>query len=107
GAKILFVPAAFALYTGKDHWETLLRARAIESQTYVIAPGQIGDKPSGQCYGRTMIIDPWGTIISTASDKEDIVMGEIDLDYLQKVRQQVPSLKNRREDAYSLQACGK
>ncbi|MED4600480.1 carbon-nitrogen hydrolase family protein [Paenibacillus validus] len=102
GAEILMLPAEFTLYTGRDHWETLLRARAIENQAYVIAPGQIGKKPSYQSYGRSMIVDPWGTVIATAADAEMVTVAEIDLDYVQQIRKQVPSLKNRRPEVYSL-----
>jgi len=100
GAEIVFVPAAFALFTGKDHWEVLLRARAIENQCYVIAPCQIGIKPSFQTYARSLIVDPWGTVIAKATDKECVVLAEIDLEYLHKVRTELPSLKNRKPETY-------
>jgi predicted amidohydrolase len=102
GAEILMVPAEFPLFTGRDHWEVLLRARAIENQAYVIAPGQIGTKPAFQSYGRTMIVDPWGTVMAAASDVETTVIAEIDLSYLHEMRQQLPSLENRRPEAYTL-----
>ncbi|WP_126425412.1 carbon-nitrogen hydrolase family protein [Brevibacillus marinus] len=102
GAEILMLPAEFTLFTGRDHWEVLLRARAIENQTYVIAPGQIGKKPAFQSYGRTLVVDPWGTVIATASDKETVLVSEIDLAYLREMRIQVPSLANRRPEVYSL-----
>ncbi|MFZ5754311.1 MAG: carbon-nitrogen hydrolase family protein [Bacillota bacterium] len=100
GAEIVFVPAMFALYTGKDHWEPLLRARAIENQYYIIAPGQIGVKPAFQTYGKSLIIDPWGEVIARSSDKEGIITAEIDLDYLYRVRSELPSLSNRRPAVY-------
>lgn len=102
GAEILFVPAAFTLFTGKDHWEVLLRTRAIENQAYVIAPGQIGkhDPNNAQCYGNSMIIDPWGTVIARASDREGIATADIDFDHLKSIRRQLPSLANRRPSAY-------
>lgn len=102
GAEILMVPAEFPLFTGRDHWEVLLRARAIENQAYVIVPGQIGTKPAFQSYGRTMIVDPWGTVMAAASDVETTVIAEIDLSYLHEMRQQLPSLENRRPEAYTL-----
>lgn len=102
GAEILMLPAEFTLFTGRDHWEVLLRARAIENQTYVIAPGQIGKKPAFQTFGRSLVVDPWGTVIATASDKEMVLVSEIDLDYLREMRVQVPSLANRRPEVYSL-----
>ena len=100
GAEIILVAAAFTLFTGKDHWETLLRARAIENQCYIIAPAQIGTKPDFQSYARTLIVDPWGTVIAEASDKECIVLAEIDLEYLYKVRTGLPCLKHRKPEIY-------
>lgn len=102
GAEILFVPAAFTMFTGKDHWEVLLRARAIENQAYVIAPDQIGkhDPNDAQCYGNSMIIDPWGTVIARASDREGVISAELDFDLLRNIRKQLPSLANRRPSAY-------
>lgn len=102
GAQILIIPANFTVNTGKDHWEVLLRARAIENGCYVIAPGQIGVKPGYQAYGKTMIIDPWGNVTAMASDKTTVITAEIDLEYLQSVRSQVFTLENRRDDVYHL-----
>lgn len=97
GAMIITVPAAFAMKTGKDHWETLLRARAIENQVYVLASAQIGTKPDGTvCYGRSMIVDPWGTIVAQAQDSESVVMAELDMDHLARIRRLLPALENRR-----------
>lgn len=96
GAKMIFVPAAFTMYTGKDHWESLLRARAIENQVYIAAPNQIGAHPDNKsCYGNSMIIDPWGKIIARASDKVGTIVADIDWDYLEDIRRQLPSLENR------------
>ena len=100
-AQIVFVPAEYTLMTGKDHWETILRARAIENQIYIIAPAQIGVKPAFQTYGRSLIIDPWGNVIAKMPDKEGFIMAEIDLDYLESVRRQIPCLVNRRPDLYN------
>ncbi len=102
GAEILFVPAAFTMFTGKDHWHTLLRARAIENQCYVLAPGQVGaHEPNDQkCYGHSVVIDPWGTVLADAPDKECVVTAEIDFDLQRKLRAQLPSLANRRPSAY-------
>ena len=97
GSEVLFVPAAFTIPTGKDHWEVLLRARAIENQCYVVAPAQWGrhtEKRSS--YGRSLVIDPWGQIIAQAPDKECIIHAELDFDFLNKVRTQLPALKHRR-----------
>ena len=102
GADIFMTPADFTLNTGKDHWEVLLRARAIENGCYVIAPNQIGQKSKFTAYGNSMIIDPWGTVIARASDKECVITAEIDLDYCQSIRNQVLTLENRRTDIYTL-----
>lgn len=102
GAQIFLVPADFTDDTGKVHWETLLRARAIENGCYVIAANQTGMKPTYKAHGNSMIIDPWGKILTRADDSPEIIYAEIDLDYLEQVRTQIPSLKNRREEVYSL-----
>lgn len=102
GAEIIFAPANFTLLTGKDHWETLLRARAIENGVYIIAPNQIGEKGKFTAYGNSMIVDPWGTVIARASDKPGVIVAEIDLDYLQQVRAKNPSIENCRSDLYRL-----
>jgi predicted amidohydrolase len=97
GAQVLLVPAAFMLHTGKDHWEVLLRARAIENQCYVVAAGQIGDHDPGRtCYGRSMVIDPWGTVIAQAPDVVGMTVCDLDLPRLAKIRAERPSLANRR-----------
>jgi deaminated glutathione amidase len=97
GARVLVVPAAFMLHTGRDHWEVLLRARAIENQCYVVAAAQIGDhEPDRTCFGRSMIIDPWGTVIAQAPDVVGVVTADLDLERLDEIRTTVPSLANRR-----------
>jgi len=96
-AEVLAVPAAFMLHTGRDHWEVLLRARAIENQCYVVAAGQIGDhEPGRTCFGRSMIIDPWGTVVAQAPDTVGVVVADLDLDRLRQLRRELPSLANRR-----------
>ncbi len=101
GAEILAVPAAFTLQTGKDHWELLLRARAVENQAYVIAPAQWGQKADGRwTYGRSMIVDPWGTVLATCPDRDGHALTELDFDYLDRFRAGFPSLANRRPEAY-------
>lgn len=96
-ARVLVVPAAFMLHTGRDHWEVLLRARAIENQCYVVAAGQIGDhEPGRTCFGRSMVIDPWGTVIAQAPDTVGVVTAELDLERLEVIRAELPSLANRR-----------
>lgn len=103
GADLLFTPSSFILMTGKDHWEILLRARAIENSTYVIAAGQCGIKYDGPTYGRSMIIDPWGTVLANAGDREGVIVAEIDLDYKKKIAQQISSVTNVRSDVYRLE----
>ncbi|MDO5016678.1 MAG: carbon-nitrogen hydrolase family protein [Eubacteriales bacterium] len=104
GAELIFVPANFTMPTGKDHWEALLRARAIENTVYIAAPGQIGTKTGNNpSFGSSMIIDPWGTVIARASEREEVIYADIDAAYLQRVRQLIPCLQNRRSDVYSLE----
>ncbi len=101
GAEVLAVPAAFTLHTGKDHWELLLRARAVENQAFVVAPAQWGQKADGRwTYGRSMIVDPWGTVLAQCSDRDGHALAELDLDYLDRFRSEFPSLANRRPEAY-------
>ena len=97
GAELIFVPAAFTAYTGEAHWESLLRARAIENQAYVIAPGQFGQSEhSFKTHGHSMIVDPWGKVLAELPDGPGLAVAEIDLGYLQKVRTELPSLAHRR-----------
>ena len=101
GAMVITVPSAFTLDTGKDHWEVLLRARAIENQAFVVAPNQIGEAPPHyRSYGRSMIVDPWGVVLGQAPDEECFVAAELDLDAQARVRATLPSLANRRPEAY-------
>lgn len=102
GAEVFFAPSSFLLMTGKDHWEPILKARAIENSCYMMAPCQCGVKYDGPTYGRSMIIDPWGIVIAVASDKPCVITAEIDLNYRQKVKKQLLTLENRREDVYTL-----
>ncbi|MEV4348349.1 carbon-nitrogen hydrolase family protein [Actinoplanes sp. NPDC049596] len=97
GARILVVPAAFMMHTGRDHWEVLLRARAIENQCYVVAAGQIGDHDPGRtCFGRSMIVDPWGTVLAQSPDEVGVVIADLDMPRLERIRAELPSLANRR-----------
>ncbi len=101
GAEILAVPAAFTLQTGKDHWELLLRARAVENQAFVVAPAQWGQKADGRwTYGRSMIVDPWGTVLAQCPDRDGYALASMDLDYLERFREEFPALKNRRPASY-------
>lgn len=101
GAEVLAVPAAFTLQTGKDHWELLLRARAVENQAFVVAPAQWGQKADGRwTYGRSMIVDPWGTVLATCPDRDGFALATLDLDYLDRFREEFPALANRRPESY-------
>ena len=103
GCQVIFTPANFQMQTGKDHWEIILRTRAVENTCYIVAPGQIGKKRgTSLSYGSSMVVNPWGTVISRAQETAGVVMAEIDLDYLDKVRRDLPCLKNRRSDVYDV-----
>jgi predicted amidohydrolase len=97
GARILTIPSAFTFPTGEAHWDVLIRARAIENQCYVIAPAQFGANVHGfSDYGNSMIVDPWGRVLARASDNEGVVIAPIDMDYLERVRRELPSLAHAR-----------
>ncbi|HEY9906000.1 MAG TPA: carbon-nitrogen hydrolase family protein [Thermosynechococcaceae cyanobacterium] len=96
GAEVLFVPAAFTAYTGKDHWQVLLQARAIENTCYVIAPAQTGRHyEMRHTHGHAMIIDPWGTVLTDAGDQPGVAIAAIEPTRLEQVRRQMPSLQHR------------
>ena len=94
------VPAHFTTPTGKDHWHVLLRARAIENQCYVAAAGQVGERSRQPAYGRSLIVDPWGTVLAQAPDEETVIVAELDRTRLRDIRAKLPSLANRQPDAY-------
>lgn len=97
GATVLCVPSAFTLQTGKDHWLPLLRARAIENQAYVLAPGQFG--PHGDrrvSYGKSCIVNPWGAVLAQAADQVGLAVADLDLDYQAQIRQDLPCLSHMR-----------
>jgi deaminated glutathione amidase len=101
GARIILVPAAFTLATTRDHWETLVRARAIENQAFVIAANQFGAHPAGQhSGGRSMIVDPWGIVLAQAPDRDGHIAADLDLERQREIRASLPSLANRRPRAY-------
>jgi predicted amidohydrolase len=101
GARAIAVPSAFTVATGRDHWQVLLRARAIENQVFVIAPNQVGEAPPHySSHGRSSIVDPWGVVLATAPDEECFVAAELDLAAQERIREQLPSLANRRTGAY-------
>lgn len=97
GARILLVPAAFTVPTGRDHWEVLLRARAIENQAFVIASAQYGaHNTTRRSFGRSMIIDPWGVVLATVPDGEGVGLAPLDFAALEGIRSKLPALKHRR-----------
>jgi predicted amidohydrolase len=97
GARILVVPAAFTVPTTRDHWEILLRARAIEDQAFVLAANQVGPHGGGlRSGGRSMIVDPWGVVLAQAADRTGHVVADLDLDAQERIRRDLPSLANRR-----------
>jgi len=101
GARIIVLPAAFTLATTRDHWETLVRARAIENQAFVVAANQFGSHPAGQrSGGRSMIVDPWGIVLAQAPDAEGHILAELDLANQEEIRGSLPALANRRPAAY-------
>jgi len=100
GAELLTVPANFTLFTGKDHWEVLLRARAVESQCFVAAADQWGARGAKASYGRSMIVDPWGIVLAAAPDEDTVITADLDLARLQRIRRDLPSLANRQPHAY-------
>lgn len=97
GARLLMIPSAFTFPTGEAHWDTLIRARAIENQCYVVAPAQFGPNVHGfSDYGNSMIVDPWGRVLARASDQEGVVIAPVDMEYLERVRRELPSLVHAR-----------
>jgi predicted amidohydrolase len=103
GAQVLLIPAAFTRPTGEAHWETLLRARAIETQAYVAAAAQAGrHNDKRESHGHALIIDPWGTVVARCADPnvEDLAVAEVDAEWLATVRQRMPVASHRRLDVY-------
>lgn len=97
GAEILVVPAAFTLATTREHWLTLLRARAIENQCFVLAANQIGEyMPGHRCGGRSTIIDPWGVVLATVADHPGVATADLDFAAAAEIRQRLPALAHRR-----------
>ena len=103
GARLLLVPSAFTAYTGAAHWELLLRARAVENGCFVVAPNQVGEHlPGRSCFGHSMIVDPWGDVLAERDGGVGLCVADLDLARVDEVRARVPSLRNRRPDAYGL-----
>ena len=101
GAEVIFVPAAFFLYTGKHHWLPLLIARAIENQVYIVAPNQWGFHYEGRIsFGSSVIIDPWGSVLCCAPERAGLNWTTLDMDYLHQVRQNMPIHSHRRPELY-------
>jgi predicted amidohydrolase len=101
GARVIALPSAFTLPTTRDHWEILVRARAIENEVFVIAANQVGAHPGGNhSGGNSMIVDPWGTVLARAHDAEGWIAAELDLDRQREIRAQLPVLAHRRGDVY-------
>jgi predicted amidohydrolase len=97
GARVVTVPAAFTLTTGKDHWHVLLRARAIEDQLFILAPAQTGKHPRGrQTYGKSLIVDPWGDVLAQCGEGEGFALARLDFDAQDRVRASLPCLTHRR-----------
>ena len=103
GAQVILVPAAFNMTTGPAHWELMFRQRAVESQCFVIGTAPARDPESSYIsWGHSIAVDPWGTVLMQMDEKEGICLVELDLDYLQKVRRELPLLAHRRTDLYEL-----
>jgi predicted amidohydrolase len=101
GARVLTIPSAFTAVTGAAHWDTLVRARAIENQAFVVAADQVGTHPGGnESYGGSQIVDPWGDVLARAPDEECFVAADLDLARQDEVRATLPSLANRVPSAY-------
>ncbi|HEY5836973.1 carbon-nitrogen hydrolase family protein [Streptomyces sp.] len=102
GATVLCVPANFAVRTGRSHWEALLRARAIENLSYVVAPAQIGPDSTGfEAYGHSMVVDPWGTVLATAADDELLITADLSGKRVADCRSTLPALGDVRPDVYA------
>jgi deaminated glutathione amidase len=101
GSRLIAVPSAFTLATGSAHWETLLRARAIENQVFVLAPNQVGEAPPHHSsYGHSAIVDPWGVVLAVADGGERFVAADLDLAAQERIREALPSLAGRRPETY-------
>ena len=97
GARILTVPAAFTLHTGRDHWHPLLKARAIENLSFVLAAAQYGrHNPKRVTFGHACIVDPWGHMLAEVGDREGVAVAELDFDYQDRLRRELPALEHRR-----------
>jgi predicted amidohydrolase len=101
GAELIVMPSAFTAATGAPHWESLVRARAIENGVFVVAPDQCGTSPDGIArHGHSMIVDPWGRLLAEGTVQESVVLADVDLGEIARARRAIPSLANRRPHAY-------
>ena len=104
GAKVIFVPAAFNMTTGPAHWELSFRTRALDNQIYMVGCAPVRDVSSSYVsWGHSIVTDPWGKVVNMLDEKEGILLAELDLDYEDDVRDQLPLLKSRRHDMYNLE----
>ena len=104
GAKVIFVPAAFNMTTGPAHWELSFRARALDNQVYMVGCAPMRDPSAGYIsWGHSIFTNPWGEVVQQLDEPEGVLMGEIDLDYENKIREELPLLKSRRPDVYTLE----
>jgi deaminated glutathione amidase len=102
GAEVFSIPSAFTLPTTRDHWEVLVRARAIENQCFIVAPNQVGHHPGGlRSGGRSLIVDPWGLVLAGAADTETFIIADLDAANQRDIRRRLPSLARRRPEAYA------
>ena len=103
GAKVIFVPSAFNMTTGPAHWETLLRSRGIDNQCYIVATSDARDETAGYvAWGYSMIVSPWGNIVCETNEKEQITVTDLDLGYVDRIREQLPLISARRTDLYEV-----
>ena len=104
GAKVIFVPAAFNMTTGPAHWELSFRTRALDNQIYMVGCAPARDVSAGYIsWGHSIVTDPWGRVIDMLDEKKGILLAELDMDYEEQVREELPLLKSRREDMYKLE----
>ena len=97
GAELIFIPSAFTVPTGRDHWRVLLQARAIENQCYIVAPAQVGqNSATRQTYGRSMIVDPWGTVLCTCPDRPSFALATIHPEQVTSLRRKLPCLDHEK-----------
>lgn len=104
GAKVIFVPAAFNMTTGPAHWELSFRTRALDNQIYMVGCAPARDVSAGYIsWGHSIVTDPWGRVIDMLDEKKGILLAELDMDYEEQVREELPLLKSRRKDMYKLE----